>query len=84
MTREKLIKKVGGKLYGLRPGLYSQTRCVFCGRAVTVGKDPRASGFRSVAFKRHIFSCYEKALAALGYKEGKYDEKTKLHRLEPV
>lgn len=59
-----------GRIYGLRPRGGSGD-CPYCGRS-----DPamggRAHGFQAAGFGKHVFACYEKALAAAGFVEGNY------------
>jgi len=77
----ELIKQIGEKKYGVRPPLF-QNPCPICGNRMTVGADNRSYGFRQQAHKRHVFSCYEKELLKLGFKEGKYDYKLLMFELE--
>lgn len=77
----ELIKQIGKKKFGVRPPLF-QNPCPICGNRMTVGADNRSYGFRKQSHKRHVFSCYEKELLKLGFKEGKYNYKLLIWELE--
>lgn len=79
-----VLKRIGTRLYCIVIKR-SDANCRFCGRESTVYMgDPRSYGFRSKAHHSHVGSCYDKALASLGYETGKYVERHMLHRAEPV
>jgi hypothetical protein len=77
----ELIKQIGKKKYGIRPPRF-QNPCPFCGKKITVGLDNRSYGFRKQSHHKHVFSCYEKELLKLGFKEGKYNYKLLIFELE--
>lgn len=82
MISSPYIIYINGKPFGKRPPMLGLTQCPVCGRKMNQkGTDPRGYGFRISGFSKHIFACYEKELKKLGLKEGKYDEKVKLHPL---
>lgn len=66
---------IGGKLYSRRPEKYGDV-CPFCRHETTEGMgDPRSTGFRKVAFRRHVFACFDRELAKQGYREVREDPK---------
>ncbi len=79
-----LFTKIGSRRYALSPKR-SDAPCPYCGRESTVGiGDSRSYGFRSVAHHRHVFACYEKALASHGLAIGPYVESRLRNLIVPV
>lgn len=79
----KLIEKINGQLYSVRPRYIS--RCPYCFKAMKNPANNRALGFYQVAFRRHVFSCFEKALKLEGYVESEYDstiDRFKIKRID--
>ncbi len=75
MTTRPLFDILNGRRYANNPGR-SDADCPYCGRESTVFMgDSRSYGFRSATHARHVFACYEKALAKNGLMIGKYVEK---------
>ena len=66
-----LIEEISGQKYSIRPGFCSV--CPYCFRVQKTTKDRRALGFSQVAFRRHVFACFEKALKDAGFVECGYD-----------
>lgn len=80
---EVMVKKASA--YYCTPARGTYPTCPYCGRFWTVGMGhPGSRGFRAKSQQRHVFSCFEKALASLGYQLGKYHGSYMLHRAEPL
>lgn len=79
----ELIESIGGKLYSIRP-MTSLEICPYCQRVKKKTKNTQAQGFSDVAFRRHIFSCFEKGLKKAGFKETVYDSDMNRFPIIPI